>query len=455
MVTVAMQETVNGSIYSDFVEYKDLDVEDAREPVNGMIYAIDTNVLLSLYRYPRGTLESVIDALRKMSNVLFVPHQTMREFWALLEDVRKGEHHSEATGKIGSASATIRREVDKWLSRTYIGKATDSQAASEIEKVLEELGNAAAKLQETISETKEESERGGSGIVDELEKILDGRVGPAPSAETRKRLLDDFRRRVDAGIPPGNRDVEVKKGQTDKASGDFFIWRQCLDEARRRTQADGKVYDLTLITNDHKDDWVRSKAPNPLAHRALLREYAAEVGGVFRIASTLNLLDTAAAHFGATVSEEARAQVKEADEAEVVGWTAESARKYLNALWNNDNYRGQLAVLLASYATARDEALPLSVDEAKQVSNRDSMAGFSRPYKTVLATDSIVGVGGLEITVPMLSREFHEGSNDWAYRLQGDCMPALGEAIDRDSDYVQLLEEVSQQIEDIRQERNG
>lgn len=454
MGTLSVQEAVGGSIYSDFVEYQDLDAKDARDPVHGMIYAIDTNVLLSLYRYPLQTVESVTDALRKMSNVLFVPHQTMREFWALLEDVRKGSHHSEASGKISHAAETIEKEVGKWLGRTYINKSADNEAVDEIRKVLEELSDVAGRLQESISKTKEESQSGGSGIVEVLEKILDGRVGPAPTRETRKRLLDDFRKRVDAGIPPGNRDAEAK-GNTDKGSGDFFIWQQCLDEARRRKMTEGKVYDLTLITNDLKDDWVREKEPRPLALRALVHEYAAEVGGVFRIATTFDLLDTASSHFGATVSEETRAQVKELGEAAAVRWTAEGARAYLAALWNNEYYRDHLVVLLASYGVARNEALPLTVEEAKQISTRENMHGFAKPYKTVLAMENIVGVGGTEITLPMLSRRFHAASNDWAYILQGDCLSALEEVIARDSDYTQILDDVTRQIEDIRQTANA
>ncbi|MDN3905746.1 PIN-like domain-containing protein [Arthrobacter sp. YD2] len=451
------QETTERSIYSDFVEYQNLDISDAADPVDGTIYAIDTNVLLNLYKYNRKTRDDVIGALTKMSNVLFVPHQTLHEFWSRHEDVQKGGHHGEASHKIETAAADIKRTVDTWLARTGLSDATDSEAATAIEKVVDELGNAASRLRDTIDETKRESQRDGSGIIEALEKILSGRVGPAPSPQTRQNLLEVFRKRVDAGIPPGTRDVEIKKGQTEKAAGDFLIWQQCLDEASRRKAVAGQTFDLTLITHDLKDDWVRGKhTSRPLAQRALLREYAENVGGVFRIATTLNLLDTASAHFGATVSEEARAQVKEVDDAGgTAGWTVDSARKYLGALWSNDNYSGQLAVLLASYGAAMEELPPLSVDEARLVSDRESMAGFSRPYKTILTTANIVGVGGDDITLPMLSREFDEDLNDWAYKLQGDPLTALGEAIAREPDYVRILTEATEQLNTIRQAADG
>ncbi|MET4145476.1 PIN-like domain-containing protein [Arthrobacter sp. UYCo732] len=439
------------SIYSDFVEYQNLDKEDGAEPVDGTIYAIDTNVLLNLYKYSRKNADEMIGALTKMSNVLFVPHQTLHEFWSRLEDVRKGDHHGEAAGKVGAASAEVKRTVETWLSRTGLSRAT-VDAASNIQDSLKEMLNATARLQDIINETQQESAKGSSGIIDALENILRGRVGPTPDPETRQQLLEVFRRRVADGIPPGNRDAELKNGKTDKAAGDFLIWRQCLDEARRRKEKEGRAFDLTLITNDLKDDWVRDKSgPRPLAHRLLLREYAEQVGGVFRIATFLNLLDTASDHFGATVSEEARAQVQEVNRTDVAGWTADSASVYLKILWNG--YKDQLAVLLASYCVARDEAPPLTMDEARKISGRDHMAGFARPFKTVLTTDRFLAADEAEITIPMLSREFDEELNDYVYKLQGDPISALGEAIASDADFEAKLIDISQQIETIREGR--
>ena len=437
------------SIYSDFVEYQNLDVVDAAEPVTGTIYAIDTNVLLNLYKYSRQTAEDVIGALTNMSSVLFVPHQTLQEFWSRLEDVRKGAHHSEAAGKVESASADVERVVATWLTRTGLSSSTDGVAGT-IKSALSELMNAAARLQGIINRTQQESEQGGSGTVRALENILSGRVGLAPDFETRQRLLDDFRRRAAEGIPPGTRDVELKNGKTDKAAGDFLIWQQCLDEAGRRSRIEGRSFDLTLITNDLKDDWVRGwDASRPLAHRLLLREYAEHVGGVFRIATFGNLLDTAANHFGATVSEEARAQVDEVTRATAIVWTTSSAAEYLNVLLAS-NYNDQLVVLLASYCVARDEAEPLTVVEARQISGRDSMAGFARPYRTVLTAESFAEVDEAETTPPMLSREFDDELNDYVYNLQGDPMAALGEAIARNPIFEDRLFEISQRIDAVR-----
>lgn len=441
--------TKDRSIYSDFVEYQNLDVVDAAEPVEGTIYAIDTNVLLNLYKYSRQTAEDVIGALTNMSSVLFVPHQTLQEFWSRLEEVRKGDHHREAAGKVESASSEVKRTVATWLTRTGLTSATDG-VASTIESALDQLVNAAAQLQDTIDRTRQESEQGGSGIIKALEQILSGRVGLAPDSETRKRLLEDFRRRVADGIPPGTRDAELKNGKTDKAAGDFLIWQQCIDEARRRKESEGRTFDLTLITNDLKDDWIRGRdASRPLAHRLLLREYADHVGGVFRIATFGNLLDTAANHFGATVSEEARAQVEEVTRSTAIGWTTTSAAEYLNVLLTS-NYDDQLDVLLASYCVARDEVPSLTVGEARQISGRDNMQSFSKPYRTVLTAESFVAVDEAETTLPMLSREFDDELNDYVYNLQGDPLTALGEAIARNPVFEARLFDISQRIDAVR-----
>lgn len=439
------------SIYSDFVEYQNLDKKDAADPVDGTIYAIDTNILLNLYKYSRKTADEMIGALTKMSNVLFVPHQTLHEFWSRLEDVRKGDHHGEAAGKVGTASDDVKRTVETWLSRTGLDRAT-VDVASNIQDSLDEMLKAAARLQVIINETQQESALGSSRIIEDLERILKGRVGPTPDPETRQQLLEDFRRRVADGIPPGNRDAELKNGKTDKAAGDFLIWRQCLDEARRRKDEEGRSFDLTLITNDLKDDWVRDKSGRrPLAHRLLLREYAEHVGGVFRIATFLNLVDTASEHFGATVSEEARAQVQEVNRSDAAGWTTSSASEYLKILF--DTYKAQLAVLLGSYFVARKQAPPLSMDEARKISGRGHLAGFAKPFRTVLTMDRFLAADEAEITIPMLSREFDEELNDYVYKLQGDPITALSDAIANDPDLEAQLIDISQQIETLREGR--
>lgn len=304
------------TIYSEFLEYANLDDTEPYDAKSLTIYAIDTNVLVDLFKFTRQTAEELLDALETMSDVLFVPHQALAEFWPLVEDGLKGNHHREALGKLQSHGESISQEIDRWLKGTGLSpeRASDHDEESQAEPadtlstILEArkaVSKAVQNLKEIIEEVQNESQD-NRWILERLENILKGRIGKGPSDEECKALQRAFEERVSMGIPPGILDAKHKN--PTKAGGDFFIWRQCIEESKRRQAADGKHFDLTLVTSDLKEDWTRSKDP-VLARRTLVKEYAEEAGGMFRIRTFQQLIQIAEEHFGANVTASSRAQL--------------------------------------------------------------------------------------------------------------------------------------------------
>ncbi|UVI34728.1 PIN-like domain-containing protein [Brevibacterium spongiae] len=440
------------NIYSDFFEYRDRDLIDPDDPVNRTIYVIDTNVLLNLFKYSRSTARQVIEVLHHMRNALFLPHQVLEEFWPLLAEVRKGSHHLEAKGKVDTSMANARREVEKWFKRTgleaieessqetglKLTSGSDTQAGlsleavvASVENLLDEMEAASSRIGEIIDSVSEEAQE--NEILDSIEKIFEGRVGRAPDETEHKRLLTEFADRIDKGLPPGNRDVEIRKGETDKASGDFFIWRQGLNEAKHRSEELGQSVDLTLITNDLKDDWTRSTKPDPLPRRELVREFAnATGGGVFRIKSFRHLIEVATSHFGAQSLDAAGMAQIEAVEDDNRGWTTDAAFNYLAYLYDRPRYHDQLKVLLAAYGAAKNGMDPITFSEARELTGRENLAQFSSPFRTILNNfeDDTVDEAMIWSRYP--------DNGEGVYCFNGNPLDALEKVLHEDKDFANI-----------------
>ncbi|MGO2718786.1 MAG: PIN-like domain-containing protein [Brachybacterium tyrofermentans] len=436
------------TIFTDFVEYAEHDALPADDPVRGTLYALDANILLNLYKFTPDAARDVLKALREMREVLFIPHQALNEFWPLRAGVRSGPHHSEASGKVRAAKADILRIVRTWQKRTGLNaEGAREGGAQDISDHLAAVSEVLEKIESTIDAVREESADNGEWLLDTIDEIFAGRIGPKPSDAERTDALREFDKRVERGTPPGLRDVEIRKGKTEKASGDYFIWMQCVREAESISNSRGAPLDLTLVTEDHKDDWVRSGTDDHLlAHRALVKEYYEATGGTFRIMSFEELLDTASQFFGAQVSSESRAQVAAQKTYPAVAWTPDYAYDYLTELWNYGNLP-QLKVLFVAWHLAQELGPPLLLTEAAALVDRVDLRGFGKAFSGALARMDVAGVEDLEV---MLKRVDGLERSEAVYEIQGGAEHCLGEIIEEDSDFSQLLAEGVAGIKKIR-----
>jgi PIN like domain len=101
-----------------------------------------------------------------------------------------------------------------------------------------------------------------------LEPILDGSVGKPLTPDVAREAKKEALQRIADKRAPGWRDANKKENK----EGDYFVWYQSLQEARRRG------LDVLFVTDDAKPDWWRiergeTKGPLPeLVHE--MREEA-------------------------------------------------------------------------------------------------------------------------------------------------------------------------------------
>ena len=73
------------TLYSDFVEYKELDRATLSSIHPGILVIFDSTALASLYQYPARLSNEIIRAFSQLRGHAFLPHQALKEFWAALD----------------------------------------------------------------------------------------------------------------------------------------------------------------------------------------------------------------------------------------------------------------------------------------------------------------------------------------------------------------------------------
>lgn len=138
----------------------------------------------------------------------------------------------DAIHQWAKSTAAVARERDTWIQR------------------VEDLY---AELAETVEAHTPPAVRVAGGAMDEpvlqaLESLLDGRLGPAPAEPEWQKAVDDGKARVGRQEPPGYLDSD-KADLPEGPAGDYLVWRQAIDEVSRRGG------DLLMVTGDEKEDW--------------------------------------------------------------------------------------------------------------------------------------------------------------------------------------------------------
>lgn len=240
---------MNGLYDQDFVGYRKQTRDPLVEALRSAVVAVDTNVLLDLYRYRPQTAHDLIAALEGVGGRLVVPHQVLAEFW------RK---HSQSQVTPGGAMKPLRDAVQK-TSRS-LGDAIDQWAkslgleTSESEQmkdgVISSLNELIASADALVGEASDASASGGDPYLERLEELLHGRVTDKPAKEQYGEWIIEGRRRVAAEEPPGYLDADKEDSdRPEGAAGDYLVWIQAA------TYAASQRKDLLIVTRDGKADW--------------------------------------------------------------------------------------------------------------------------------------------------------------------------------------------------------
>ncbi|TWF75639.1 hypothetical protein FHX44_111523 [Pseudonocardia hierapolitana] len=237
-------------MYDDFRGYRVPDEDALSNAIRTATVVLDANVLLSLYRYNSATRDDLLDILRRLGERLWIPHQVMREFWRnrLSVIVNRGASTKQVLDAFSKSQRSLIDAIDQWARTTAV-------LNRDRERLISMAGAMYGELNEAV-EAHAPASVGiaggamGEEVLKQLEELLDGRVGAAPAEQEWRAAIKEGAARVAAKVPPGYLDSEkADSSLPEGAAGDYLVWKQSVDEIRRRGG------DLLIVTGDVKEDW--------------------------------------------------------------------------------------------------------------------------------------------------------------------------------------------------------
>lgn len=254
--------TDGNGIFDGFEGYQTSTREQYVEVLSKGLVSFDANVLLDLYRYNATARKDLFAIMDKLGERVWVSHQCMEEFWRNRSSAMKDPEGTAEQAKtdITDHQKRLGDRIRAWANR--VGLADEEKAelvdgvmnalGPALKQVLTEIDNHATSAQQTFS-----PDTNKDPVVVKLAKILDGRIGKRPDDEWLAKAREEGARRVKEKQPPGYKDAS--KG--DRASGDYLVWAQLIEEAKARD------HDTILVTSDKKEDWWRQERGESLGPR--------------------------------------------------------------------------------------------------------------------------------------------------------------------------------------------
>jgi len=393
-----------GGLFDGFEGYQTpTDTELAGALRDGVV-ALDTNVLLDLYRYGEEARHEFFEVLDRVAASLFVPGQVMAEFWRTRVHVLEEVASSSAEVELRKSRATALGIVDRWRSRTR-AEAEASACVRAIGNVFDDIEQRMRNIAGRLDGAASIADTSNDPVLRRLEQVVDGKVGRPFNAEEKAQLVAKGIERFTTRTPPGYMDAE-KHGQSEEGTGDYLLWEQLIERAVQR-----KV-DILLVTRDSKEDWWRTdKRHGLLGPRIeLVDEMRARAGVSFRMLRPEDLLKSAMALLQVSVSDKTIEDAsristlsdREADE----GWTPRTTQLLLERLESS----GATVQAGAIRHAALDPGRFVSRQRVFELGGYDEnrhLKGFTKPVKGVV--EGMVADGEVSEDIEPALTAFYSG----------------------------------------------
>ncbi|MFH9692558.1 PIN-like domain-containing protein [Streptomyces globisporus] len=241
------------------------DPERSRFFTEGVI-VLDTNILLSLYEYTPAARQQILDALRNVQSLLWLPHQVGLEFFQNRHRVITGrkraleESQRTLRNKISEAKQAL-KEARSQTQKMLIRYAQDTEASSRLEKQISDkvisdlLSDLSSTLESQASRLREydisvSPSSDGDTVLTQVAALFKDQIASPPAPEvTRRRVEDASLYRFPNLIPPGFKDAG--KGTALASSGDFLLWEETISHM---ADSESRSH-LLFVSNDTKEDW--------------------------------------------------------------------------------------------------------------------------------------------------------------------------------------------------------
>lgn len=368
-----------GGLYTGFESYRILTKAEISEALEKGFLAMDTNVLLNLYRYNDKTVDDILNVAEFADNRLFVPHQVIREFWRNRQSVisELGKPSKNARDSLAKNQNSTKDVIERWSKSIALQAEERDELKDRVDSLFSGLIERIGEESHTFSAHTPTSE---DRLLNRLDTILADSVGPPLEARAWEEAVAEGERRVAEQISPGYKDFDkLESDIPEKASGDYLVWKQLLIEGEKRG------LDLVLVTSDTKEDWwnrtSRGEVVGP--RRELIDEYLDNTGKRFFLLEPAKLLNYFS-DLGVKISPDSVEDIKRVrDETrEIVPWTLEALQAVLEEL----DYHGLAqADVIREAAESGGKILRERVYELDGREEGKMLRGFTRPVTRITA----------------------------------------------------------------------
>jgi PIN like domain len=295
--------------------------EEFAELWKNCIFVLDANVLLNVYRYPKGARDDLLKVLEQISPRLWIPHQVALEYQenrlSVIADQSK--KFEEAQGVLKDAM----NKLSGGLSSLQLRK---KHSAIEIDEFLERIEKEISQFQADLK-SKEVAQPDlffEDKLRNRLDELISANVGE-PS--TKEELLDIYKEgadRYERFRPPGYMDAPKAK-ETDKRLsayffgtveirrefGDLILWKQMIKHVKAND-----IKHLVFVTDDDKEDWwwiINAGLPKTIGPRPELLQELKEQTSIahFYMYSAERLLKNATQYLGLSIEPASIEQAQE------------------------------------------------------------------------------------------------------------------------------------------------
>lgn len=257
-------------------------------------FVFDTNFLLDLYRVSRLTGEDFLKILEHLQNRIWLPYQVADEFLRQREEIIDSE--AASFKKALSALEKWKSEQQKFNSLRGHLKQAGKIVAAEVEDLFDKQKNyldAVDEVEKVFREKINELanahfpfDSDNDRILEHLLSIFDSKVGEPYDEQSLQTLYKEADDRYKKSQPPGFSDGKDKADE--RKYGDFILWKQILDFAKRESLP------IVFVTGEKKPDWWIKKNGEIVApHIELRREFQEYVKQPFWMYRTQRFLEMA------------------------------------------------------------------------------------------------------------------------------------------------------------------
>lgn len=283
----------------EFPGYFSSDSNDVNDFWADSLLVLDSNVLLNLYRYSDLTRLEFVQVINALVGRVWIPNQVAKTYLAnrvfvIGEQLRR---YDEAIKNIDS----LRRDLESQNRHPFVSPKTLSSVSAIFELLCSELRD-----NKDVHEKRIVLDE----IKDDLEYLLDGRVGPAYSIEELTKIFVSGKERYAQKCPPGYSDAAKGGGASTfnnecKVYSDYVTWLQMIDKSKSSGRS------IVFITADLKDDWWQSFQGKAIGPRTeLIDEFLQATGRSFYLCSPGRFLERANNYLQQEISEEAVEEIR-------------------------------------------------------------------------------------------------------------------------------------------------